>query len=140
MTIVSYLPTVNATLNGLAGVFLFLGWIAIRSHKQELHKKLMLTAFCLSMLFLGSYITYHWLKKGVVTHYAGTGLAKIIYLTILSTHTVLAVIIVPLSITAIVHAWKKNFAAHVKVTQWLWPMWMYVSVTGVVVYLVLYIF
>ena len=134
------LPALNACLNMTAAIFLFLGWCAIKRGKKEVHQKFMMAALICSALFLCSYISYHVLKHGVVTRYMGEGMLRFIYFSILITHTPLAVIIVPFSITAVYHAYKRNFASHVKITRWLLPVWMYVSVTGVVIYLMLYVF
>ena len=133
------LPTLNASLNALAGIFLFLGRLAIKNGKQEIHKRCMISALVSSTLFLISYVTYHILIHGG-TRYQGQGIARPIYFFILLTHTPLAVIIVPFCLTAVYHAVKGNFQAHTKITRWLWPTWMYVSVTGVLIYLMLYIF
>ena len=133
------LPTLNATLNGLAGILLFFGWCAIKSGNEKLHQKLMLCALTVSTAFLISYVTYHSLVKGV-THYKGEGIWRVIYFFILSTHTPLAVIIVPFSLIAVWHAYHKNFKKHTRITKWLLPVWMYVSLTGVLIYLMLYIF
>lgn len=137
---VSDLPTINACLNALAGVFLFFGWRAIKEGKRKVHQKYMIAALVCSALFLCTYLTYHVLKDGVVTRYAGEGILRVIYFTVLLTHTPLATIIIPFCIIAVYHAYRKNFTAHVKITKWLFPVWMYVSVTGVVIYLMLYIF
>lgn len=136
----SILPTVNASLNGLAGILLFSGWRAVKRGDKALHKKLMIAALICSALFLCSYVTYHILKEGVVTRYTGEGIWRFIYFTILLTHTPLAAIIVPFCLVAVYHAFRNNFAAHVKITRWLYPAWMYVSVTGVLIYLMLYVF
>ena len=133
------LPTINASLNAMAGIFLFLGWLAIKKGRQEIHKRCMISALVSSTLFLISYVTYHILIHGV-TRYQGQGIVRPIYFFILLTHTPLAVIIVPFCLTAVYHAVKGNFQAHTKITRWLWPTWMYVSVTGVLIYLMLYIF
>jgi len=136
----SDLPTLNACLNATAGILLFLGWRAIKHGNKDVHRRFMIAALICSAVFLCSYVTYHVLKEGVVTRYTGEGILRIIYFTILLTHTPLAVIIVPFCIIAVYHAYKQNFAAHVKITKWLFPVWMYVSVTGVVIYVMLYIF
>jgi len=133
------LPTLNACLNAAAGVLLFCGWRAIKQGKKEVHRKFMISALVCSALFLCSYVTYHVLKDGVVTRYTEEGILRVIYFTILLTHTPLAVIIVPFCIIAVYHAYKQNFIAHVKITKWLFPVWMYVSVTGVLIYFMLYI-
>lgn len=136
----SNLPTLNACLNAAAGILLFSGWRAIKQGKKDVHRKFMVAALICSALFLCSYVTYHVLKEGVVTRYAGEGILRFIYFAILLTHTPLAVIIVPFCIVAVYHAYKQNFVAHVKITKWLFPVWMYVSVTGVIIYLMLYVF
>ena len=133
------LPALNAFLNGSAGIFLFFGWRAIKSGNRLLHQKLMISAFISSMLFLCSYLTYHFLIHGV-THYQKEGISRWIYFFILGTHTPLAMIIVPFSLMALWHAYKKDFVKHVRITRWLLPVWMYVSVTGVLIYLMLYTF
>jgi putative membrane protein len=134
-----HLPTLNATLNGLAGICLFLGWMAIRAGRRDVHQRYMTGALICSAVFLCSYVTYHALNPGV-TRYQGEGISRIIYFSILLTHTPLAALVVPFSIAAVWHAIRKNFQSHVKITRWLLPIWMYVSVSGVVVYLMLYIF
>ena len=136
----SDLPTLNARLNATAGMLLFSGWRAIKNGKKDVHRRFMVAALICSAVFLCSYVTYHVLKEGVVTRYTGEGILRVIYFTILLTHTPLAVIIVPFCIIAVYHAYKQNFTAHVKITKWLFPVWMYVSVTGVVIYVMLYIF
>ena len=133
------LPTLNATLNALAGIFLFLGWRAIKAKKPQIHRRYMITAMICSMLFLCSYITYHILIHGV-THYQKKGIWRVIYFLILGTHTPLAGIIVPASLTAVWFALRGDFKRHTAVTRWLYPVWMYVSITGVIIYLMLYIF
>jgi len=100
----------------------------------------MMAALIASALFLCSYITYHYLIPGAVTRYQGVGFWRVIYFMILLTHTPLATIIVPFCIMAVIHAVRGNFSAHVKITRWLLPTWMYVSVTGVLIYVMLYLF
>ena len=133
------LPLVNASLNALAGTFLVSGWVAIKRGDQKLHQKLMIAALCSSALFLCSYLTYHFLIHGV-TKYHRPGILRIIYFFILGTHTPLAVIIVPFSLLAVRHALRKDFRKHTRITRWLLPVWLYVSVTGILVYLMLYVF
>ncbi len=134
-----HLTTLNAALNLLSAIFLFSGFYAIKSKNRVLHKQCMLTALICSSLFLISYVTAHLIFKGV-THYPGEGIWKIIYFLILGTHTPLAIVIVPFSLMATWHALKENFVKHVRITRWLFWVWSYVSVTGVVIYLMLYIF
>ena len=134
-----HLPTLNACLNFTAGILLFFGWLAIRNKKSALHKKFMVAALTASFLFLVSYLTYHLTTVGV-TRYHGQGAMRDIYFFILLTHTPLAVIIVPFCLRAVYFAMRGDFARHVRVTKWLLPVWMYVSVTGVLIYLMLYVF
>ena len=133
-----HLPTINATLNGLAAIFLILGWRAIKLRDQRMHTKLMIAALVCSALFLCSYVTYHVMVPGV-THYRKEGILRGIYFFVLGTHTPLAMIIVPFCIMAVWHAAHKNFAKHIRINRWLMPVWLYVSVTGVLVYLMLYV-
>ena len=131
------LPAVNATLNGLSAVFLTAGFVFIKRGNKIAHRNCMVSAFCTSVVFLGCYLTYHATVK-TVTHFVDPAWFKPIYLTILATHTLLAAAIVPLIFTTLWRAKKENFAAHKKIARWTWPLWLYVSVTGVVIYLLLY--
>ena len=133
------LPTINASLNGLAAILLFLGFLSIKKKNQRAHKKIMLSALFCSALFLVCYLLYHYLKHGIVTRYEKEGILRVVYFSILLTHTPLAVLIVPFSMTAVYHALKGNFDKHVKIVRWLFPVWMYVSITGVLIYLMLYV-
>ena len=130
------LPAVNATLNGLSAVFLTLGFIAIKRGNKIAHRNCMISAFSTSAIFLICYLTYHFFTGR--TEFKNPLWFKPIYLTILLTHTVLAVVIVPLILRTLWLARKQNFEAHKKIARWTWPLWMYVSVTGVVIYLLLY--
>jgi uncharacterized membrane protein YozB (DUF420 family) len=132
------LPAVNATLNGSAAVLLVTGRTLIRNGNREAHHKVMLTAFGVSVLFLISYLIYHWHVGSV--HYPHTGVLRYIYLTILFTHTVLAASVPVLAIVTLRRALKGQFARHKRIAKWTYPIWLYVSVTGVVVYLMLYQF
>ena len=131
------LPTINASLNALSGILLFCGYRAIKAGDRKVHRAFMISAFVSSTVFLCTYVTYHVLVPGV-TRYQGHGIWRPIYYTILLTHTPLAAIIVPFAIAALWHATKQNFKAHTKITKWLFPVWSYVSVTGVIIYLMLY--
>ncbi|MCH7917506.1 MAG: DUF420 domain-containing protein [Planctomycetes bacterium] len=133
-------PTINACLNGFAGVMLLFGWRAIKANQRERHRRFMIAAVVSSALFLCSYVTYHVLKEGVVTRYEGEGILRLVYFSILLTHTPLAVLIVPFVIRAVWLALKGEYKRHARITRWLLPVWLYVSVTGVVIYLMLYIF
>jgi uncharacterized membrane protein YozB (DUF420 family) len=130
------LALVNACLNGSAAICLFVGWRAIKAKNPRLHGWMMGTAFTISVLFLISYLTRVYLSG---THrYPGAGMWKAIYLTILITHMILAVITPPLAIRTLFLAVKKRFAEHKRIVRWTLPIWMYVSVTGVLVYVLLY--
>jgi len=133
------LPTINASLNATAGVFLILGGIAIKNKDRLRHRVMMFGAFISSALFLGAYLFYHLTSRGI-SHYQGRGILRFVYFSILGTHTILAMVIVPFIIMAIRHALKGEFQKHTRITRWLYPVWLYVSVTGVLVYLLLYIF
>ena len=130
------LPTVNACLNVTAAIFLILGWRAIKRKNKNAHAMFMGAALIASTLFLGFYLTYHFAVG--VTRYQRQGIARFIYFTILLTHTPLAVVIVPFSLAAVYHALRGNFLSHTRITRWLFPVWLYVSVTGVLIYLMLY--
>ncbi|MFT5121412.1 MAG: putative membrane protein [Kiritimatiellia bacterium] len=132
------LATVNASLNALAGVLLFFGRRAIKQGKPETHKKIMLGAFGVSAVFLACYLTYHYTHGS--TRYTGTGALKALYLLILIPHVILATGMVPFILSALYFALKQRFETHKRIVKWVWPVWMYVSVTGVLVYLMLYIF
>ena len=136
---VPLLPTINASLNGLAGIFLVLGFWAIKRRDIARHHRYMLSAFTASAVFLCTYLYYHLTSAGI-THYKGQGISRGIYFFILGTHTPLAVLIVPFIIMAIRHAYKGEFQKHTRITRWLYPVWLYVSVTGVIIYLMLYVF
>jgi uncharacterized membrane protein YozB (DUF420 family) len=130
------LPALNAVLNGTAAVLLVTAYVLIRQGRREAHKRVMLTAFTVSTLFLISYLTYHALA-GIV-YYRGIGVIRTVYLTILYTHTALAVTVPVLAIITLRRGLKAWFPQHRKIARWTLPIWLYVSVTGVVVYLMLY--
>ena len=130
------LPAVNATLNGTAAVLLVIGFALIRSGRKAAHMRVMLTAFGVSVAFLICYLVYH-AQVGSV-RYPGTGFIRTVYLTILATHTVLAATVPFLAIITLRRALRGDFAKHRRIARWTLPIWLYVSVTGVVVYLMLY--
>ena len=132
----SLLPTVNAVLNGLTGTLLLIGYFFIRRGKRTLHKKVMLTAFSTSILFLISYLYYH-AHVGSVP-FKGIGTARLIYFTILISHTILAAAIVPMAIVTLSRGLSSRFDKHKKLARWTLPIWLYVSLTGVAVYIMLY--
>ncbi len=130
------LAAVNATLNSSAGLCLFFGYRAIRRKDRETHKKWMITAFAVSVIFLISYLTRFYLTG--VHRFPGEGTMKTVYLTLLLSHTTLAAVTPVLAIRTLYLAAKGRFEAHKKIARVTFPIWMYVSVTGVVVYLMLY--
>ncbi len=132
------LPTVNALLNATAASLLVWGYVLIRRGEREKHRKAMMAAFAVSILFLVSYMLYHWQAGSV--RYQKTGLIRTVYLSILLTHTVLAALVPPMAALTLYRAWTGQFERHRRIARWTLPMWLYVSVTGVVVYLMLYRF
>ena len=130
------LPGLNACLNALSAVLLVMGYRFIRSGNREAHRKTMLTAFGVSVVFLISYLVFH-AARGAV-YFQGTGLIRAVYLTILGTHTVLAAAVPVLAIITLRRGLKGMNAKHKKIARWTLPIWIYVSVTGVVVYWMLY--
>jgi len=130
------LPAVNGALNGLSAIFLFAGWVFIRKKNRRAHRNCMISAFATSVIFLICYLTYHYL--GGFTRFQNPPWFRPWYLTLLLTHTILAVVIVPLILVTLNRALKQRFESHKKIARWTWPLWMYVSVTGVAVYLILY--
>lgn len=132
----SELPAVNACFNTLSAVLLTMGYVLIREGRKEAHRNCMIAALCTSTLFLIGYLTYHFSVQGV-TRFPDNGFRPI-YLAILLTHTVLAVVILPLVIITVVFALRGKLESHKKIARWTWPIWMYVSVTGVLIYLLLY--
>jgi putative membrane protein len=133
------LPLINACLNGLATVLLVAGYVFIKRGNQAAHKKCMLAAFAASCVFLVGYVFHKvYVVKGVNTPFAGPEVLKPWYLLMLATHVILAMLIVPLALTTIALGLKGKFETHKKVARWTWPIWMYVSVTGVLIYLLLY--
>jgi uncharacterized membrane protein YozB (DUF420 family) len=133
---VTSLPTVNAALNATAALLLVLGYFFIRRGMIKHHRACMIAAFIVSTLFLASYLTYH--AQVGSRRFTGTGAIRTVYLTILLTHTVLAALVPPMAIVTLVRALRERFDRHVPLARWTLPIWLYVSVTGVVVYLMLY--
>ena len=130
------LPTLNAVLNGTSAVLLASGYVAIRRRRVRVHRACMAAVFTTSIVFLASYLTYH-LQVGT-TRFAGQGWSRPIYFTILGTHTLLAACIPPLAVITLTFALRGRFARHVRLARWTLPAWFYVSVTGVVIYVMLY--
>lgn len=135
---VQFFPAVNASLNALSGVFLLIAYNHIRHKRIAQHRRFMLAACFTSLAFLACYVTYHTLRGGVVTRFTGTGIWRTIYLSILTSHTILAVVIVPLAIYSVINGLRMRVPQHRRVARWTFPLWMYVSVTGVLVYFFLY--
>ena len=137
------LPAVNATLNGASAVLLASGYMLIRRGRRNAHHWVMISAFTVSVIFLISYLTYHYYliahNEGVL-HYPHAGALRTVYLTILFTHTVLAATVPVLAIITLRRALKGDFVRHRRIARWTLPIWMYVGVTGVVVYFMLYHF
>jgi len=130
------LPAVNATLNATSAILLSMGYYFIRRKNTAAHKRCMLAAFGASLLFLTSYLVYH-SQVGSV-RFTGTGWIRGLYFTILTSHTLLAATIVPLAIITLSRAWKARFEKHKRIARWTLPLWFYVSVTGVIIYWMLY--
>ena len=134
----SVLPALNALLNTTCTGFLLAGWWFIRHGRKSAHRASMISALVTTGLFLISYLTYHYAHGS--TRFAGEGIIRPIYFTILVSHTILAAAIVPLVAITLVRALRERFDAHRRIARWTLPIWLYVSVTGVVVYLLLYQF
>lgn len=132
---VSTLPLVNATLNTITTILLIYGYILIRQKKRQLHKNVMLTSFGISGAFLVSYVIYHWFKSGPKEY---LGNYSELYFFILITHIVLAAIIIPLALLTLYRGWSENLLKHRRIAKITLPIWLYVSVTGVIIYLMLY--
>jgi uncharacterized membrane protein YozB (DUF420 family) len=133
---VSSLPAVNATLNATAGVLLSIGYVFIRRGRIRQHRAFMIAAFTTSALFLISYVVYH--ANAGSKHFEGQGWTRPVYFTILITHVVLAAAVLPLAIVTLTRGLRARYDVHRKIARWTFPIWMYVSVTGVIVYLMLY--
>lgn len=135
---VTDLPALNATLNGIAGAFLLLGFYFIRRGQIERHRRSMLAAFTTSALFLISYVIYH--ANVGSRPFTGVGPIRLVYFTILITHIVLAAAIVPMALLTLKRGLVRDDARHRRIAKITWPIWMYVSITGVVIYGMLYPF
>jgi putative membrane protein len=130
-------PALNATLNGISAVLLAAGYVAIRAGKREVHKYFMVSAFWVSTAFLASYLIYHLRVKQLVL-FKGQGWIRPVYFTLLTSHTILAIVIVPLILITLRRAWMEKFDKHKIIARWTLPLWIYVCVTGVIVYLMVY--
>jgi putative membrane protein len=136
MTAAGTLPHVTAFLNAVSLVFLVVGFVHIRAGRRDSHRKAMLGAVAASALFLGFYIVYHFAAPIFV--FRGTGAVRPIYYTLLISHVILAAVALPMVGLTLVRALKGRFDLHPKIARWTWPLWLYVSISGIVVYLMLY--
>jgi uncharacterized membrane protein YozB (DUF420 family) len=130
------LPAINATLNALSGLLLVTGYLLIRARRVEMHRRCMLAAFTTSSLFLVCYVTYH-VQVGSV-RFMRYGFVRPLYFTILVSHVTLAAAVLPLAIITLSRGLTARYAQHIRIARWTLPIWLYVSVTGVVVYVLLY--
>ena len=133
---IAVLPRLNACLNATSAILLFSGWRFIKAHNVAAHRACQVSALIVSLLFLASYLTYHYYHG--TTRFQGAGLARPIYFTILTTHTILAIVIVPLVALTFYRAVRNDFVRHRRIARITLPLWLYVSITGVIVYLMLY--
>ncbi len=142
MEYLQWFPHINASLNALSGIFLLTGFVFIRLRMIRAHRACMLTAFVASILFLISYIIHHSIRTYYFglgpTKFTGEGAARPLYFFILGTHTVLAVVVVPFVLVTLSRALRGKFDKHRRIARWTFPIWLYVSATGVIVYLMLY--
>ena len=138
MTDYSIFPKINATLNGCSAVLLVTGRVLIARGKIAAHRAVMLTAVATSSLFLVSYLYYHWPGHGGIVYFRGTGWTRILYFAILYPHTILAIVIVPMVFVTLTRALRSQFDRHRAIARWTFPLWLFVSVTGVIIYLMLY--
>jgi putative membrane protein len=129
-------PVIDATLNGTSAVLLVTGWAFIKRGRMAIHRGFMIAALVCSTLFLTSYLYYHYHVGSV--RFQGTGWSRPVYFTILITHTLLAITIVPLVIITLSRALRRRFDRHRAIARWTFPLWLYVSITGVIVYFMLY--
>ena len=136
MAVISTLPHVNAILNACAAVFLLAGFIFIRRGRRDLHRASMITAAVISGVFLVSYVTLRLFAP--IFAFPGEGIIRPIYFTILATHVVLAIVMAPMVLLALFRALRGDFEAHRRIARKTWPIWMYVSLTGIFVYVMLY--
>jgi len=133
---IAALPGVNALLNSTSAVLLVAGYRFIRQRNIRAHQTCMVSAFMVSVLFLVSYLTYHYYAG--TTRFSGQGWVRVLYFSILLSHTVLAALVPFLALLTLFRAWKEQFIKHRNIARWTLPIWLYVSVTGVVIYLMLY--
>jgi len=131
-----FLPTLNAMLNGISAILLLIGYYSIRHKRIPAHKTCMLLALISSTFFLISYLIYHWQVGSV--RFRGSGDIRAVYFSILSSHTLLAAATLPLALITVYRAWNERFDKHKRIARWTLPVWLYVSITGVMIYWMLY--
>jgi len=134
----TFFPALNAFLNGSSAVLIGTGYYFIKSGRREAHKRMMIAAFVTSTLFLISYLYYHLVLRAGVTHFQGQGIWRPVYFSILISHTFLAAVVVPFILITLYRGLKGKFARHRVIARYTFPIWMYVSVTGVVIFVMLY--
>ena len=134
----TFFPALNAFLNGSSALLIGTGYYFIKSGRRNAHKRMMIAAFVTSMLFLISYLYYHLVLRAGVTHFQGQGIWRPVYFSILISHTFLAEVVVPFILITLYRALSGKFARHRAIARYTFPIWMYVSVTGVVIYVLLY--
>jgi len=133
-----FFPALNAFLNGASALLIGAGLHFIKGRRIQAHKRMMISAFVTSCLFLTSYLYYHLVLRAGVTRFRGEGISRPIYFTILLSHTILAVVVVPFILVTLARALKGHFTRHKAIAPYTFAIWMYVSVTGVIIYLILY--
>jgi uncharacterized membrane protein YozB (DUF420 family) len=134
----TFFPALDAVLNGSSAVLIGSGLYFIKRGREEAHKRMMLAAFVTSTLFLISYLYYHLVLRAGVTHFRGAGVSRPLYFTLLISHTILAAVVVPFILITLARALKGRFARHKAIAPYTFAIWMYVSVTGVIIYVLLY--
>ncbi|HVL68842.1 MAG TPA: DUF420 domain-containing protein [Vicinamibacterales bacterium] len=130
------LPAVNASLNAIAAILLLIGYVLVKQRKLEQHRNVMIAAFTVSTLFLVGYVIYHWNVGS--KRFPGQGPIRSVYFFVLITHIVLAAFVPPMAILTLVRGLRKRYDPHARLARWTLPIWLYVSVTGVIVYVMLY--
>ena len=138
MTDYSMFPKINASLNGCSAVLLVIGHRLITRGKMAAHRAVMIAAFVTSSIFLACYLYYHWPGHGGIVYFHGTGWIRTVYLSILYSHILLAIVIVPMVIMTLSRGLREQFDRHRAIARWTYPLWLYVSVTGVIVYFMLF--
>lgn len=135
-----HLPSINACLNLTATILLVRGRLLIRAGRRTAHARTMIAAAVVSALFLAGYLTYHFVVVPELGHtpYRGSGVGRWLYYAMLLSHVLLAIVNLPMILLALWRAWRQDWERHRRIARWTWPVWLYVSVTGVLVYLVLY--